>query len=48
MNGFYKKYLFIPLADKYKIAYEILIQYFDEIPEEVRNRIDTDLKEMGL
>ena len=34
--------------DKYKEAYNILMDYFDELSEESRTEIDKKLKELGL
>jgi hypothetical protein len=36
------------IEDKYKKGYEILLEYFDCIPEEERGEVDKRLREIGL
>ena len=33
---------------KYQFAYDILMEYFDDLPEEEKPKIDKRLKELGL
>lgn len=36
------------MMNKYKIAYKILMEYWDSLPDEEKPEIDKRLKELGL
>jgi hypothetical protein len=35
-------------VEKYKEGFNILMEYFDSIPDEEKNKVHTRLKEVGL